>query len=64
MSSAIGIVTPSACGRSVAMTRRMTAGETPLVMSVSACSIMNGTIRMNVKTRRLSRSGASVSRAR
>jgi hypothetical protein len=61
-SSDIGIVSPSAWGKSVITTWRTTIGETPLEMNCSAISIRKGIMRMNVKTRRPSVNGHRTSR--
>ncbi len=62
MSSAIGIVRPSAEGSNVAISRRSVVQGTPFAIICSARSMMKGIIRMKVKTSSAMRNGAMISR--
>ena len=50
MSSAIGMVMPSACGSSVTRIRETTSQEAPFAMSFSPCVMMGGISRTKVNT--------------
>ena len=62
-SSAIGMVSPSACGSRVTMTWATVSQGTPLAIIVSAWAMMKGMTRMKVRTSSASTKGARVSRS-
>ena len=62
MSSAEGIDSARDDGSSVAIARSTTVVGTPLAMNASAYCIIDGTIKMNVKTSSAMTSGSRTSR--
>ena len=58
----IGIESASADGSSVAIARRTMVVATPLAMNASAYCIIDGTIKMNVKTSSAMKKGSRTSR--
>ena len=62
ISSAIGIVSASAPGSSVTIRRSSIGQGTPLAIICSASSMMNGMMRMNVKTSIAITNGGRISR--
>src|SRR5262249_41280346 len=63
-SSAIGMVSPSACGMRVIIIRSATPQGTPLATSASSCSMNGGISRMKVKISSDRNSGGRISRIR
>jgi hypothetical protein len=61
MSSAIGMVSARADGSSVTISRRSIGQGTPLAIICSASSMMNGMIRMKVKTSMAITNGGRIS---
>ncbi len=60
--SAMGMVTPKACGSSVTMIRTTSPPPTPLAIRRSATSISGGISRMKVNASRARKNGGMTSR--